>query len=195
MRWVEFYNTPHSLKSFLEELNLHSEFISAVLEDKPSTLLEVGIGRGTYISFFSLMRIRCIGIDKHYEVFKEYLSLTNILKIKNRGCIGDAFNLPFRNKSFDICISQGFFEHFSDQEIKSLLDEQLRVSKKVVFSVPSKFYRHKDFGDERLMHINKWRSILKGYNIVEAKPYCYRKLKRNFMLKLPLMFVFKIRPQ
>ena len=44
----------------------------------------------------------------------------------------DAFNLPFDDDSFDVCFSQGFFEHFADNDIRKLLGEQLWVARKVV---------------------------------------------------------------
>jgi hypothetical protein len=50
-------------------------------------------------------------------------------------------------------------EHFSDQEIFWLLREQIRVGKRVVFSVPSDHYPVREWGDERqLSPINGCRS-------------------------------------
>lgn len=71
-----------------------------------------------------------------------------------------------------------------------LIDEQLRVAKKVVFSVPSKFYRIRDFGNERLLMIKKWGNILKNYEIEAMIPYYYRRLKKNLLLRKPLMYIF-----
>lgn len=53
--------------------------------------------------------------------------------------------LPFKDQSFDTVFSCGVFEYFTDQEIKSILREALRVSRKrVIILVPnalSVFYR------------------------------------------------------
>ena len=87
----------------------------------------------------------------------------------------DAFNLPFDDNSFDICFSQGFFEHFADDDIRKLLRKQLRVSKKVLFSVPSFWYPRQDFGDERLMKKEDWLRILSEFKLEKASYYGERK--------------------
>jgi hypothetical protein len=51
-------------------------------------------------------------------------------------------------------------EHFSDEEIAGLLREQLRVSRSVVFSVPSDRYPRQDMGNERLMEPSRWAAIV-----------------------------------
>jgi ubiquinone/menaquinone biosynthesis C-methylase UbiE len=87
----------------------------------------------------------------------------------------DAFNLPFDDDSFDVCFSQGFFEHFADDDIRKLLWEQLRVSRKVLFSVPSFWYPRQDFGDERLMKKEDWLRILSEFKVEKASYYSGRK--------------------
>ena len=87
----------------------------------------------------------------------------------------DAFNLPFDDDSFDVCFSQGFLEHFSDDDIRKLLREQLRVSRKVLFSVPSFWYPRQDFGDERLMKKEDWLRILSEFKLEKASYYGIRK--------------------
>ena len=73
----------------------------------------------------------------------------------------DAFKLPFTKEEFDVTISQGFFEHFSNRDIKKLIDEQLRVSRKaVIISIPNNNYPEKDFGNERLMTKDYWKGLL-----------------------------------
>lgn len=192
MNWKEFYPKPHSLATFFEQLSLHAEFVSRIEMERPKRLLEVGVGRGTFITFFSLAGTECAGIDKDSSIIEKYKVFADSLGIKENTRLGDAFQIPFGDKSFDFSISQGFFEHFSDPEIRKLLDEQLRVANKVVFSVPSKYYRIRDLGNERLMALDKWKSILNGYLIGEATPYCYRRLKKNLLLRLPLMYFFVI---
>jgi len=87
----------------------------------------------------------------------------------------DAFNLPFDDNSFDVCFSQGFSEHFADGDIRKLLREQLRVSRRVLFSVPSFWYPRQDFGDERLMKKEDWLRILSEFKLEKASYYSGRK--------------------
>ncbi len=192
MNWKEFYPEAHSLETFAGQLSLHSEFISRIMKEQPKKLLEVGVGRGTFIAFFSLAGVECAGIDSDISIVDKYKTFASSLGLKENVRAGDAFYMPFKDKSFDISISQGFFEHFSDEDIRALMDEQLRVAGKVFFSVPSKFYRVKDFGNERLMTIGEWKSILKDYMISEAAPYCHKRLKKNLLFRLPLMCFFVV---
>lgn len=192
MSWKEFYPQPHSLETFFEQLEIHSEFTAGIMKEHPSKLLEVGAGRGTLLAFFSLAGIKCAGLDSDASVIDRYREFVKNLHIGDNILLGDAFKLPFGNKSFDVSVSQGFFEHFSDKEIHALLDEQLRTAKKVFFSVPSKYYRIKDFGNERLMTMGAWKSLLDGYVISGAVPYFYKRLKKNLLFRLPLMYYFVI---
>ena len=55
-------------------------------------------------------------------------------------------------------------EHYADQEIIEILKQQLQYAlKAVVFSVPTKTYGRIDFGDERLLTIEEWESILEPF--------------------------------
>jgi hypothetical protein len=85
----------------------------------------------------------------------------------------DVFRLSekFMKDEFDVVFSQGFFEHFDDNEINTLLKEELEVGKVVIFSVPSNFYPRKDFGDERLLSSGDWRKILKDFHINFVRYY------------------------
>jgi ubiquinone/menaquinone biosynthesis C-methylase UbiE len=90
----------------------------------------------------------------------------------------DAFNLPFSDKTFDIAFSQGLFEHFSDEDIVRLVIEQLRVAKRIIFSVPSFWYPRRDFRNERLMKIKGWLDILSDFKT--SKPFYYGLTSRIF---------------
>ena len=68
-----------------------------------------------------------------------------------------------------------FFEHFTDDDIRKLLKEQLRVSRKALFSVPSLWYPRQDFGDERLMKKEDWLRILSEFKLEKASYYSGRK--------------------
>ncbi len=90
------------------------------------------------------------------------------IKLPNRSCsyaFADAFRLSetFRRDEFEVTFSQRFFEHFSDEDIGKLIREQLTVSPIVIFSVPSKWYGVRDFGNERLMTAGEWNSGAQGF--------------------------------
>ena len=53
----------------------------------------------------------------------------DIRKTKNTDIIADAHHLPFKNSSFDHVYSSHTIEHFSHQEIESILYEWIRILK------------------------------------------------------------------
>lgn len=67
--------------------------------------------------------------------FQELICNSNKSKIA-----GNAYHLPFKNKTFDLILSEAFFEHIKDPEI--ILSECFRVSKigsRLIFTTPNKF--------------------------------------------------------
>jgi len=95
-------------------------------------ILEVATGTGNLSIFLSQLGYNVVSVDNNDGVLK--MAQHNSANIKGEVTFkkADAFNLPFNDNSFDICFSQGFFEHFADDDIRKLLREQLRVSRKVV---------------------------------------------------------------
>ena len=81
---------------------------------------------------------------------------------------GDAHRLPFPDQAFSACFSQGLLEHFADDEVRSMVGEQLRVASVVYASVPSVFYPHVGHrgpglvGNERLLSRAHWLRILRN---------------------------------
>lgn len=170
--WHNFYSAEVSVKDFLSNLQTHAEFIEAIFNERPQKILEVGIGTGGMGLFFSLLGIETVGVDNNDKIIKAAKNLNRKLGGKTTLTNANAFQLPFGNNSFDLIFSQGFLEHFTDQEIIRLLNEQIRVGRKVFFSVPNNFYPQKDFGDERLLSKKDWEKILAGrYEIRLSRNY------------------------
>src|SRR5690606_23757676 len=74
----------------------------------------------------------------------------------------DSLNLSqFKDDEFDVLFHQGFLEHFNDNMIKSLLKEQSRIAKNIVFDVPNgrRWNKSQEFGNERFLAHNRWMSI------------------------------------
>lgn len=73
--------------------------------------------------------------------------------------------LLFKERSFDVAFSQGTLEHFDNDTIRRFLEAQLHVARAVVFCVPSRFRPHRDFGNERKMTLEEWRTVLEGCGV------------------------------
>jgi len=59
----------------------------------------------------------------------------------------------------DVVYSHGVLEHFDDEQIRTIVENQLKSAKTVIHYVPSAKYSSPSFGDERLMTVDKWKEI------------------------------------
>lgn len=84
---------------------------------------------------------------------------------------------------FSVTHSSGVMEHYSDDEIISIINEQLRVSDVCVFSVPTPYFEKKMLGNERFMKRNKWRKIINKSNaeIIKETGYHYKTFFKRFI--------------
>ncbi|MEI8349184.1 MAG: glycosyltransferase [Candidatus Omnitrophota bacterium] len=193
--WPEFYENVNIEQEIIQQANVHKEFIKTLLSDRPRKFLEVGSGAAS-ISFSILKqnRINLITVDNRLEILKSIVNNAQKLGLHIAVVCADAFRLPFKKDSVNVTFSQGLLEHFDDSDICKILDEQLRISdSSVVFSVPNNHYRRKDFGNERLLSKIQWEFLLKNYKLLESRNYYYLSTKRNFLFKLPLMYMCKLK--
>lgn len=64
------------------------------------------------------------------------------------------------NKNPDIIISHGVLEHFNDRNIKKIIKRQLESCSKLIHYVPLDKWITPSFGDERLLPISYWDSLV-----------------------------------
>ena len=125
------------INTFLGGTQLSINAIFSLLENAQTTsatVLDIGTGIGDIP--FQLQRkatkrvwkIQTFGLDinaRHLEIAREELPReAGVLLLQ-----GDAFRLPFADKSIDIIHSSLFLHHFREREIQQLLREFSRVSK------------------------------------------------------------------
>ena len=68
----------------------------------------------------------------------------------------------------DIVHSHGLLEHFSDADIRKIIDAERRDgARSAIHYVPSHKYKTPSFGDERLMTAQQWEAICRPKYIVE----------------------------
>jgi len=161
--WSTYYSNFSRLKTIRNNF-VHSYYLFKILKEKPKSVLEVGCGTGSQSSLLSYFIKDVYAIDNNVKVIKMAKNLNKGRNGRVKYIYADAFNLPFENNRFDLCFSQGFFEHFSNKEILSLCKEQLRVANMLFFSVPSDNYFGKDFGNERLLSPKEWYEILHKFS-------------------------------
>ena len=170
--WNSFYKKGCDLEFFIQNITCHMELFKSIVAEKPQKILEVGTGTGSMSVFLSFLGFDVVSLDNNPQVLCHTKGWTEEIDSKVKFVLGNAFKIPFADNSFDVVFHQGLLEHFTDEEIIKLLDEQLRVGKIVILSVPNNFYPKKDLGNERLMPQEYWQKLLeKYYKILENKEY------------------------
>lgn len=179
--WGEYYNEDITEDNLGGNINHHKDFISLIEEyaQKASDgrivkLLEVGLGTATMSIYFSRRQYDVLGIDNDISVISNAIETNKRLGGHAKFILMDANCLDIlKNCSFDVAFSQGTLEHFENDSILRMLSKQLEVAKFVAFSVPSINYPKSEFGNERKMTVEGWKSILKsgGFNIAKIAYY------------------------
>lgn len=168
--WNAFRVWSISPATFAKRALIHTELLIGALRLSRARgkVLDVGTGSGAQAALLSRFR-DVVAIDADERIL-EFARL-NAGRYGKRVQIqkADAFALPFEDGAFDVAVSQGLMEHFSDERIGQMIREQMRVARAVLFSVPSDRYPRQDVGDERLMAPARWQEIL-GEQLSET-PY------------------------
>ena len=192
MDWSQYYNDSLSLESLLGNLYGQRDFLAAIQKSGAKTILEVGSGSGGMAIFLSWLGFEVLSIDIEPAVVAKAEAENKRLNGSAKFQVADGFNLPFSPNQFDLAIHQGLLEHFSDEDIHRLLNEQLKCAKQVLFSVPNSNYMRRDFGNERLMNKARWESILAPYRILDSTNYSYKRLPRFYIPRAQIQYMARI---
>ena len=105
---------------------------------KNKHILDVGTGTGQYCIELALRGAKCIVIDKDPESIKLASRIAGDYETdKCRFWEMDLFDVSkAEHDDYDIVLSMGILEHFSDKEIVSMLKEMGKLGKYVVVGVP-----------------------------------------------------------
>jgi len=108
---------------------------------KIKTILDVGCGHGRYCKMLHDKKYLVTGIDYSEKVITSAKKLQPQIKF----VVGDAYNLQFKNESFDLVLSIGTLQCVSDH--KKILLELTRVANKAILI--STLIRNKDIKDPK----------------------------------------------
>lgn len=189
MNWNEYYQNPLTITGLLSNLYGQKEFISTIVEISPKSIIEIGTGSGGMSIFLSWLGFSVEGVDIDPKVVAKATAEAQRLNSSAKFIVADAFHLPHPDGSFDLAFHQGLLEHFTDQEIYQLLDEQLRVARRVVFSVPNSYYPRRDYGNERLMTKAQWESILSRYQVSLSQNYSRKFFPKFYLIRPKIQYM------
>jgi hypothetical protein len=120
-KWVGIFN------HYQRDLR-HAHYIRAMLEPGEESLLEIAAGSFRDMAALRRMGINCSGMDFSGEsvaraksAFPPYADYIHRMS---------AFEISFADDSFDVTYHNGFWIYFNDQNIKTLAQEQARITKK-----------------------------------------------------------------
>jgi SAM-dependent methyltransferase len=141
------------------------DFINFYNITENSKILDIGSGKG-FMMYDFIKRIPNLfirGLD-----LSEYAILNSKDEIKNYQILGNAKELPFENKSFDLAISIVTLHNLNKKDCAKSLREISRVSKKnyITLDAYSNFYEKKQMMNwnltaETVMHVDEWKDFFK----------------------------------
>jgi len=136
-------------------------------------VLEVGCGLGAPAIWLADKGYCVYGIDLSQELISRATEAGRLWGVSASFMPMDLFHLAFNNGTFDVAYNHGVMEHFDDVQIQAGIAEMLRVAATAVVSVPTVHHSTRDFGDERLMTMRQWLSILKPFQVTEVVGWDY----------------------
>ncbi len=172
--WGHYYDFDMTWPMHVKNALNHLPMLLELRRLRPQSILEVGSGTGSLAVCSSYFCRGVVSLDLSEQVLERAARNNHRFHGRARFVAGDAFTLSeHRDQSFDVAVSQGFFEHFDDDAIVALMEQQLRVARYMVLSVPNAAYGKQDRGDERLLTSAAWQAIIArgGFRVVRSSEY------------------------
>jgi ubiquinone/menaquinone biosynthesis C-methylase UbiE len=178
-RWANQLDSEHQIAGWSEQgLSRRLALVLRTMEqtnlEPGSTLLDLGAGPGTYTRALGARGHKCLGLDYSWNVIK-------IAKVKDaagRYLQGEAYHLPFRDRSFDAVLCVGVLQ--SLQSINEAMMEMQRVLKPggylLLDGLNSLFWLHR---------LRRWREAVKGLEkrMSYYSPYHLTEEMKRFRLR------------
>ena len=122
------------------------------------SVLDLGSGRGEHSAILSRRGRNSALLDWSLHNVRFSEELFRKMGISGMFCQADITKpLPFKDQSFDVVFSCGVFEYFSDDQIRSILREAFRISKKrIIIMVPNAWSLAYRIGKWHMERNAKW---------------------------------------
>ena len=186
-RWKNYFGEKEKengglIPYFASRISHMMPLLTKVVGNTPfhKKILETGCGTAfncIWLSHYVDKSYEVYGIDANEHVLEYARRNIDFFRSKAKLLLGDLFKMDFPNDYFYTVFSDGVLEHFDDEKIVEALNEQYRISRYVIFSVPT--YRARGrynfYGDERLLKIKSWEKIIikSKWQLKEIFPVSY----------------------
>ncbi len=178
--WIKHYKNKLGKISFNREdfdrFYLETKpFIDIIISYKPKRIIEIGSGLARDSLLLAQRGVDSTAFEINKKLLEASLETANNLGVHLNTIEGDFFNLTkYIEKDFyDIGIHLGVLEHFENEEIERILEEQIKLMPKIIFAVPLKSdYNNNFFNDliyRRLLYKQDWAIILKKFNVTNMQ--------------------------
>lgn len=179
-RWYELYSNDIKknlgIKNYYyQKIRHRSKLIEKIKKyTKNKRVLEAGCGTGVFSIKLADLGYESYAVDIDNNMLKIVEAISKEVSSFSPKIVEcDIFDLSsyFDNKSLDVVFSIGVYEHFNDNQIGLLLEEQRKISDYIFVGVPTKYFNENEklYGNERFLPYNYWRRLFKenNFNIVE----------------------------
>ncbi|MBU4512611.1 class I SAM-dependent methyltransferase, partial [Patescibacteria group bacterium] len=170
------------------EFNSISEFVDKKIANKKKlietilkysnqggAILEAGCGSGVTTIHLSLLGYQAVGVDIDEDMVKFAKHIAGEVAAPASFNLGNIKNLSDIDRVYDVVFSNGVLEHFSDEDIVEITNQELSVGRWVAISIPSDHFSFNQrlCGDERFMNIKKWRFLISKTRGSCVEEFCF----------------------
>ena len=184
-------------KSYMEFKIKHKKKLIKILKKECNNgkILEVGSGTGIVCSQLASEGFDVTGIDVNEHIIKlakelerEYFVERKVKYIKK-----SMFELDFQEKEFDLAYSVGVLEHFDDNMIMDTIKQQLRIAKKVIIVIPTRWFDDDEtlHGDDRFLTLKHWRNMINKSGGKVIKEYSYPFKQKYYQMIKNIRKIFR----
>lgn len=124
------WSSKPSLESLMKQdiWHLRAAFLTSLFPDvQGKRIIEVGSGPAHDSIPFAQRGAKITALDYSNEGLQLAQQMYADLKLPISTVQGDAMKLPFEDHSFDMAFNGGVLEHFTDEQLESVIDEMARV--------------------------------------------------------------------
>lgn len=167
-QWSEFYKGRLGGRYQAHVLKQYAPFINRIIQagrgisSPVVNFREEGAGIGTVTAILQQYAESRFDLDGwKFEMVDRCPEMAE-LAFQNTGVKCEIFDIKQRREMLDslrphIIHSHGVLEHFEDDDIKAIIDNQRTLAKSCVIAyVPTNGYESPSFGDERLLDVKHW---------------------------------------
>jgi len=148
--WSDFYKSRvgNGYSNYCKDR--YKPFIDSIISNIGKNVREEGCGIAT-ISKIIMQRVNIQ--MQMFDIDPDQVELSKENTNSNTPYVGDIFS---NHGKTDLIFSHGVLEHFSDNNIRNILNRQKQEANIVIHYVPTDKYKTPSFGDERLMSVDTW---------------------------------------